>query len=712
MTEKLKIHSSSIDKALANKDFNSLLKLFANNSFSCTELLVFYKRNEQVLSSQNFWNSELPHFHLQGILETDLKVTFLQLYFSNALFCNHELNKHLLVLAKADYIKHYKLWKAFEYSNFFDSVKQISKSNTELERIVKEFEIIIKAQNRIEVEQKEDEQYFLQFTFDEVALAFTLFYYEFKQHDQILGNKSFQTKIEVALVDEMDRILSLFKGKPNLTFQFKSNDELQTLYQRNEAPHHILGKKGLHVPPEPKYELLYSLINRLIDRNGRRGQIQLYICGYADFESVILNPAPLRTNINYKIFSINDIKSVPEELYFSKNIADRDKNAPKSRTDISSKLETLKYYGVPELIQINGNSIEIKKVLQLLRHFSVYKGPVERTIFPDKSFYVTNQGDKLFVELFGSNESITLFDFEKLYRGIATYFKWTELETKAILSFLTFDISHQNLPINWESSPFIKCNNHVMWLGSFLRDRRWDNILLNKLKKEPAYNKLVNTFSKNCELRVEELLNSKSFKTLSGLKFRSSNGQSGDFDVLAFRDNYLFVCEVKTGGRSNEFFHAAYSETVRLEGCAAEQLEKAIFNIKDDWENIKTILKIPKELLLDSVKIIPLIVTDYFEGDLQLYKSAYRKVSFLELDVILKNKKQDLMQLYDFIKSNTDSHNPERNRDRSIISNWDLWEGKKELDVETIIRNIEQNTIWKEIEMIWKFEEESCLIYY
>jgi hypothetical protein len=713
MTDKLQTYSLQIDQALAIKDFSSLFTIFITNSFSLTELRIFYKRNKNVLSSINFWTSQLPHFHLEGILGSDMKITFLKSYFEEAENCNHELNNHLLVIAKGDFCKHFKLWQAFEHIDFLDSFKQISKGDSELARLLKELEIILKAKKRIATKDKEDQNYFLQFSFGEIVLGFTLYYYEFKQHDQIAGNKSWQTKVEVALVDELNNLISLFKGRANMVFQFTSNEELQKQFHSNEAPHHILGKQGLDIPLEPKFQLLFQLIKRLIERNSWRGEIQLYLCGYSDFESVILNPAPMHTNSSYRTFKINDVKSVPEELYFS-NIRFSSFSNPKSlsRTETTSCVENLKFYGIPETIKSNGNAIELKKVFQLLKHFSVYKGTAERTFINGEKVAVMNQGDSLFRELFGSNESITLFELDKLVEGISNYFKWTETETKTIFSYLTFDISESNFPANWVSKPFIKYNNQVLWLGSFLKDRRWDNILLNKLKKETEHKTMVNTFSKNFELKIEDLFKNKSFKTISGVKFKSSNGQTGDFDLIAFKDNYLFVCEAKIGSRSNEFIHATYSETVRLEGCAADQLEKAIFNINEDWQNLKVKLGVNETVQLNSIKIVPLIVTDYFEGDLQLYKNAYSKTSLLELDVILKNKKKDLLEMYLLLKQSTDSNNPDLKQHRSIIKEWDLWNGKKEIEVDTIIQNIEQNTIWKELETVWKFEDEKYTIDY
>lgn len=708
MTDHLKVYSYYIDQALKNKDFGTLFDIFTSNSFSSTELLVFYKRKKEVLSSSIFWVSQLPHFHLKDILDSDLKVDFIQSYLKANANCNHELNRHLFSIAKADCIKFVKLWQTFNHSSFYGSLKMLAGTDSELERTLREFDIIIKAQKQIEDEAKADEPYFLQFSFGEIALAFSLYYYNFKQQDQIAGNKSLQIKIEMVLVEELTNIISLLKGKTNMVLQFSGNDELQKDFQRNEAPHHLLGKKGLNIPLEPKFKLLYDLIDRLIDRNFYKGQIQLYLSGYSDFMSVTLNPSPLRTNDSYRTFKINDAKSEPEELYFSNlRLGSSNVKSP-SKTDITIDLETLKFYSIPETINHKGNHIELKKALQLLKHFSIFKGPVERCFFPDGSVMIMNQGDLSFRELFGSNESITIFDSDILSKSIAKYFGWAAEETNSILSFLTLDVTAKSFPVKWINKPFIKFNNQVLWLGSFLKDRRWGNILLNKLKRDSEYQSSVNAFAKNFELRIEELFKSKSFKTVCGQHYTSSNGQTGGFDVLAFKDNHLFVCEAKTGIRSNEFVHAAKSEAVTLEGMAAEQLEKAVFNIMEDWANIKARLEV--DVQIDAVKIIPLIITDHFEGDLRIYKNTILKTTLLELDVILKNKKRKLFEMYLFLKSASDSLNPSLKDVSNLIPNWDLWHGKKECDAETLIQNIEQNAVWKEIETVWEFEDESFLI--
>jgi hypothetical protein len=687
-----KIDKAQIDAAFERRDFDSLFSLFTNVHYSSSELLIFYRRKNgsSVLSKlklfnlKEFWTSQLPHFHLKSILESDRKVEFLSCYFSKNEFCNPELDKHLVMLAKDEYVKHFKLWKAFDHPNFLLSFKHLGHSDTEIGRTASEVEIVIKSQERIKSEAAEDDQVFLRHNLGEVLLAFTLYCQEFKRDELVAGNRSWQTKVEMALVDNLNHIFSIFKDQPCLAFGFSSNENLQKQFQINGRP---------SFQSSSHFQVIFDLIERLIDRRICETRIELYLCGYSDFLSILLNPTVLKTNNNYRVFNINNAKVHAEGLYFIQHL-----EVP-SPTDITPENESLKFYGFPEIVNSEDGQIEIKKALQLLKQFAILKGP------PQLGDLLTDR--KLFAELFGPNEHISLFEFNGLLEDIAKYFSWTVDEAKTTLSFLTFDLTAPSFPYNWLFKPFLKINNQILWLGAFLKDRRWDNILMNKLKP------FVKKRPQNFELRIEQLFKSSLFETVSGVPFNSSNGPKGDFDVLAYKDNCLFVCEAKSGLRSDGFSHAAWSETVKLEGLAVGQLEKAGFNIEEDWVNIKAKLGIDGDVSFDSVKIVPLIVTDFFEGDLHVYKNGVRKISLLELDVIFKNRKKELLEFYvTRYPSIAESQNPDINENAGVISNWDLWDGKESLMVETILRNIEQNSIWKELESVWKFEDEEYPLEY
>lgn len=714
MTDKVKLFDSEISEYLSCKDFESIDKLFVAENFSLTDLLVFYKRKNKSLASRlfsiaEFWNSKLPHFHLQAIMESDFKISFLESYFLCDSNCNNELNQHLAIVAKQDFTKFIKLWEVFNKPNFFNSLQNIAKIDAEIEVFVKELDIIIKAQQKIKQQEEADKIILEQFSLGELVMAFSLYYYNFKQNPQVFGNKKVQTSIEMTLVIELNAVFDLFKGKNSILFQFESNEELQKEFRRNEAPHHTLGKQGLWVPIEEKYKFLYSIIDRIIERSSWKGKVQLYLSGYVDFETLILNPAPLKSNNNYRIFKINDSKSLPEESYFiDLKIEDLSKGKILSNIDITTSLKCLKFYGIPDVIKNNGKEIEIKKVLQLLRCFSVYKGPLERVILPDRSFVEMNKGNKYFIDLFGSNESISLFDLEKLSKGVAEYFKWTEQETEEILDFLTFDLTSSSFPHSWLSKPFFKSGKQVIWLGSFLKERRWENIFLNRLKTGTRIREIASNFEK----KIEELFNNNSFKTISSLPFRSFNGQSGDFDVLAFKDNNLIVCEAKSGIRSDEFDHAAMTEATRLECVAVGQLKKAIHNIEENWPELSLELGISEPIEIKDINIYPLIVTDNFEGDLRLYKDGILKTSLLELEVNLKNKKKELLEMYLLMQVSMNPANINYKENNHRFKNWDLWKGENECSVEILIDNIKSNAIWKELETIWKFDDVKFLLHY
>lgn len=710
MTNNCISYSPQIEEALLLKDFNGLYSIFTSQKISLQELILFYKRNKIIFKYSEFWLSELPHFHLDGVIGSDLKVGFLQSYLSGNRNCNDELNLHLVMLCREDFIRHFKLWKSYRQENLFNSLRRIAIADSGLERVKSELEIIFNTEQNLESNEQIDSKYFLQFSFGEIALAFSLFYYRFKQEKTIAGNKSLQIAFEMALVGELNKIFILCQRNQKTQLSYLNNDELQKQFVGNQAPHHILSKQSPDFISEYKFQTIYNLIDRMLERNDRRNKIELYLCGYADFKTITTNSGMLSTNNRFRLFKINVTKSVPEEYFFKKlTISTLNRINEESRIDVSWNLENLRFYGIPEIIDYSNMEIDFKKVFQVLNCFSVYKGPAERIFLNGNVVKIANRPPDSFSKLFGSNESITLFDFETLVNGIKEYFQFDENESRTIMSFLTFDINGKASPSEWYSKPFVKLNNQILWIGAFLKDRRWDNVIISRLRSEP---KSVGVFAKKFELRIEELFRSKYFKTISGEKFTSSDGQSGDFDILAFRDNYLFVCEAKTGDRSESFTYAAFIETVRLEGAAAEQIEKSIKNIKEDWDRIKQKLEIDSTIRLNDIVIVPLIITDYFEGDLQLYKNSVQKISLLELDVILNNKKAELLEVYTLIQKLNDANNPAFIWEQPMEFNWDLWSGAKECKVEKLVENIEVNAVWKELEKIWKFDDITFSISY
>jgi hypothetical protein len=362
MNNKNKLLVKEIDKALKQQDFNSLLSLFKENSFTYIDLLIFYKRKtnnasgiKTPLKCNRFWKSQLPDYYLDEIIVSDISHTFYEEYFSSNANCNHELNQHLLQISFDNFIKFFKFTRAYKYPDFINSLKCLIPSNKHLDKSIMEFDTILNLEDKILTEEMSDNNNILVYSLGEVFLAFSLLYYEFKQSPVNAENKSYQTQIEMALVEEINRIIHLFQADKNVDFYFKSNYELQKEYELYRAPHHILGKNSLTAPLSEKYRNLFELINRIIKRQEHSTIVEMYLMGYADIENIESSPITIKTNETYRIFQINNSKSPVEEYYFMNfSYDDLEKKTPKV-TDTSSIINNLSFLGIPLIIKNEDN---------------------------------------------------------------------------------------------------------------------------------------------------------------------------------------------------------------------------------------------------------------------------------------------------------------------------------------------------------------------
>jgi hypothetical protein len=124
-------------------------------------------------------------------------------------------------------------------------------------------------------------------------------------------------------------------------------------------------------------------------------------------------------------------------------------------------------------------------------------------------------------------------------------------------------------------------------------------------------------------------------------------------------------------------------------------------------ENLKSIcneLKINDKISLDKIKIIKLIVTDFYSGDIEMVNNDVLKTTLLELEVNLKNDKKSLFETYLISQSFLNSKNQFYKDPNLENINWDLWNGKKELSVKQLVENLKNNAVWKELELVWDFK--------
>lgn len=676
-----------IHRLISNRCFNEARLLFEKSDLIGSDLVSIYKKQNKehprLFDQPEFWESELPLLRLDEVMKSEIKSSFLHKYFSKNEHANDRLTIELFSNFENDFLRYYRFNQAFLFPAFRESLKQISIDVPEATLSYLESQLICEEFQLLESKQTEIESQLENQSLDEILIGLTLLYAHEKKSPEMRGNKAWQYQIENLLIEFIDRVLFVKKGS-SLTKMFSSNETVQKEFDRYRPD----SNHPLTLPLAQSYKKISSLVKNYLDITSRKNKLELYQCEYADLKSRTIFPPILEPNEEYSRFRKNDYKKGVEELYFLdhtlENLFDRQ---PFKRDSIETDLKVFEFYGIPKNLGLSLKRVDLEKVLLLLKHFSTFKGPPERTGSESKPLFVHNKADEAFRELFGTNESITLFEYNQLNKGISDYFNWPEIEVDFLLNFLTYDINEGDPPHLWIQRPFLKVNHQIIWLGTFLKDRRWNNILLNRIRKEYS-NTIGSQIATNLEKRVEAVFQEAGYKTTQGLKYPRKGPPKGDVDVAAYKNNYLFICEVKSGERSHDFSYAAQREMVKLGEEASDQVNRALKNANTYWTMLQERLGV--EIDRDTVTIVPMIITDTFEGDDYFNGSEIRKISLLELDVILKNKKRELLEIYQMTEMMTNRRPFQPKED----SDWDLWGGKDVLSCERFLEIIDKNEVW------------------
>ena len=449
---------------------------------------------------QAFWQSNFPVHFLSTILESDLKTDFLMEYFGRDAYSSDVLNKKFLREYPKLFIRFAKLFSIYRRPAFMKSLDRLTRIPSLMTHttFVRELERCKQVEDKLNAEEEKDNQLLFQFDLDEILFAWTLRHAALMQDKIIQGNKSLQTREEVATVNEMNRIIHLFHKHNKRSCHFESQEALYHAWLHQEPDHKWLGRKTKVQVVNPSNQLLIDILNRSIERQSDRGLLDLYLSGYADFTHPVHLHA-LLTNEKMKVFRLNDRKSQIEELYFMdlggieaifNKIAKGKFNFAEDfmlRLGMDKSQRQMDFFGFPKEVKlVDGTILSLNKIIQLLHYFAVFNGPPERLFVNGKFSIMKNKADKKFEALFGANQNITQYPYENLYKNFATYFEWEDREAKQILDFLTTEVGGKTPMQYWVGRPFLRIQENVYWIGRMLKDRHWANILRNRFRDDPS----------------------------------------------------------------------------------------------------------------------------------------------------------------------------------------------------------------------------------
>ncbi|MEZ4849072.1 MAG: hypothetical protein R3B93_10750 [Bacteroidia bacterium] len=736
--------NQSLSNLLNKQKYSLAVKFIEDKEPDPIQVLIAIKQNKKALENALFWQSAFPVKVLDLVMASDLKVEFLEKYFQKEENCNSDLNQCFISQYEKDFKKFFKLFKVHLKGTFLNNLNSILEDNVMLSLKMalwySRMEVICKREKRLEEEYLEVNELLSTLPIDLLLFCYVIYCEIMRQHAPFIGNIAHITRRETALIRDLSEIIQNWKnGLPEPSFDYNQVDKMYSSYYPGNR---LLGKVASIETYPVELQVPLTLIEAQIETQSENSITELFLAGFIEFkhqidsEELISNDDHIRFQVNnhkirlfeayfYNFSHSKNLEGITEEKKYSqeekrsilfteilKNLLQEEQ---KYQLSLEAILEQWKFWGTNTEIEIiDKDPINIVDVLNLLKHFSLYKSPLGRIFNENRQVLAEkNRTPSEFAKQFGSNQHLSIYNKSELVKGIATFWQWEESYSEKILDFITTNLNIQNIKREeWLQRPFLEIGDQVFWLGRFMKDRDWSTILRSRIQKSfQIPKKFKQDLDRALEKRASEVLSKRVLEAGCSVNFKASNGESGDIDFWAFKDGVLLVGEAKSSlEKSDGYIHASYLENVRLEGKAAEQLDKTLRYLESDWEKAKEKLKISTDLPFHEIKVISLILTNYFEGDHKLYKEKYQKLSLFELHLIVNNDKKRLHLNTDGIPTYfiLDNKPPEivyhlMNENK----NWDLWNGEKEFKLEMIPRCIEENLIWKEFEAFLDIQKAS-----
>lgn len=706
---------------LKEEEFDKCIDFLENDEIDILELLkelnIFSDKKKKWEFRKAFWKSKLPLHIFNKSSKSHLEKRLIATLFRLKHPPNFDFSLKLWQENERLFKSCFKRFSCYEEESWIELLKEISSSLLRHKRfsinmLIAESEYLRDLDLSLDEEQKQDQEIVSKIPLDKLLLGTCCYHDQMMQNPIIINNKTLQTQLDMAIVREFNEILNYFINKNlELNQTSISNSELQSNWEQYRPNHKTENSKERQSSENPELKKLYEIFEKGVERQRKRFVKDAYLAGYGDFDPLDEISTSIKYNSDYKRFSLNNSKNQLEELYFLFKHANYNLDRlfgdnkhklhstlnPNANGEMAIKawLTILDFYQIP--LSIPNTNINLELVIKILWQFSNYKAPESWFFVNNQKARKMNPPPERFTTLFGPEEAISVFNYSELIKNLASYFKYPPEVVQETLDFLIFDLNSNDKQQDFLFRPFIKLNNQVFWLGRLLKNRRWDVILRNKLKEDKLYPKtkyFTERIDKNLEQTIGQLLLEQGFKTKVGLDFPHPDNPKnigGDIDVLAYKDHHLFVIQVKNAIYRDQITNATYIEDTRIENEAVEQIDKSLFYVKNNWPEVCAKLDI--EVSQSDAEIVPLIITNVFEGDAKTYK-GYLKTSLFELLVILKNEKGFMYNTMLFTQF-SNAMNPDFKEMQKLSDTaLDLWDGKKELEVQTLIRNVKENVVW------------------
>ncbi len=709
------------DKNTLQNDLNALLV-----ASSYKEVSVYLKRNRcyDGKDSKLFWQSQLPIVWFNDLIKDPFLEDLLFVYFNKESHANEAFLKCFFnYKQKATLIKIIKLSEAFNNKIHWDSFI-VFQNDRELKIFYKELKYVKAYSDYWEQKAIPYQNFIKAMTFEDIMFHCIMYYENFKRHSlKSKGNRSRRVSYEAILIKVLNTFLNLKKVEI-----ISKGEQVTNAYKPNYFKTIIVEQYNVFkIDFQETIEFYFS-------KYDNDYQIKKYLTSFATFEEIEGLEAKLVTNRVHTEYRKTLEKSIYDETYFTNTVIKNkgrlkqiqeitDFHHRRFKLDTLSSLEYFKFLKLPLKLKLKKKNaiIDVAKVLLLLKTFSTFFMHEDAIPFGDK--YIQRTIPKEFKNLFDEDIMVCYTEAE-LIEKTKTYFKWTEEDTKNILEFLTTDLnSKTRFSINIATAPLIKVGNQYFWLSNIMRDRRWEIALHKKIVAEKLINH--NKIADESEQYLSEMFKKANFGAVNSYKYSEGN-KRGEIDVLACKDNVLFICELKSTYLEEDIMKSSKYEVQRFNEKASDQLDKAKHYVNNNFEEIKQIKDLGIDCKKENLKIETIIISNIYQADHLIFNNRHLKISVFELLIILKNDLYNMLvskmgkALFDFdfelpIDSMLKMHNTnnakfKKNNNEITEANCNLWADSSNCTPNDIIAAIKENKVWQHQETNQHFGTEDIYL--
>ncbi len=620
-----------------------------------------YNYNKDTLVE--FWKSSVLIDHFDYFLEAHYFDNILLAYFDHPNNVNPDFLNQLIENDCLDrFIKILKISKGFLMDSHWESLKPIGK-RLSLRKTFYELQYIRNLTQAWKKEAVSMHERVLNTSYEDLLIQ-SLSYYEFfkRYSTKTMENRSQQIAYESHYISVLNDLLTLKKDadqKPSSNnklkdFQDKVQAELppirplKTLFDETYKPNEKIS---------PVKKEVRKLLDFFIKKEILTYQVENYLCGLSKFEDIDMEDLIAEVSLTKAFYDYRQTleKGYYEENYFlnqinqNPEIAHQIKNESDSWDQVFalSQEKAIAYFdflSLPQTLKIKWleQPIDIRKTFRLLFTFSKLFSPQGRIGSPTEdgmNVFKKSIQDR-FKAIFYT-EYMVAYDYEDFIQKTAHYFDWTSEEARNTINFLLLDLEDsRKYAVDILSRPIIKMGNKIIWLSSFLRDRRWEILLQKRIATSKVEKYEIKLQTAETEKSIAALFKHAGFEAVASRNYKDNKGE---FDTLAFKDNTLFIIELKSTYPEENIIKTHTYESIKFDGLAAYQLERGEQYVRDNFSEILAIPELEINCSLGDLEIKTLIVSNIFQGDNTTYRNKHLKISLLELSIILKN---DLSNLF------------------------------------------------------------------